>query len=97
MDMFELRVRAASAAAWWVVIFATVLFLASWTVYIVVVPAEPAWMLSLWGPDVDWTFIRSVWFWGLAGFKAMIWMMVLAALWLTLWARQLRSRASTAR
>ena len=97
MDTFELRVRAAATAAWWVVVFATALFLVSWIVYVVAAPAEPAWILPLWGPDVDWTFVRSVWFWALAGFKLMIWMMVLAALWLTLWARQLRTRSSVVR
>ena len=31
-----------------------------------------------------------VWFWGIAMLKFIVWLMVLIALWLTLWARQLR-------
>jgi hypothetical protein len=44
----------------------------------------------MWGPGVDWPFVQNVWFWAIAGFKFFVWFMILAVLWLTLWARQLR-------
>ena len=81
-DHFERNVRAAAVAGWWVVLVAAGLFMVSWLGYLYIVPARPAWLLSLWGPDVSWEFVANVWFWGVAAFKLIV--------WLTLWARQLR-------
>jgi hypothetical protein len=47
----------------------------------------------MWGPEVDWAFVRIVWFWAIAVLKFIVWLMALAVIWLTLWARQLRKRA----
>jgi len=44
----------------------------------------------MWGPNFDWAFVQTVWFWAIAVLKFIVWLMVLIALWLTLWARQLR-------
>ena len=65
-----------------------------WIVYLTVVHARPAWILSAWGPNIDWAFVQFVWFWGIAAMKFIMWLVVLIALWLTLWARQLRKDAS---
>ena len=46
----------------------------------------------MWGPNLDWAFVQMVWFWGIAVLKFVVWLMALVALWLTLWARQLRKR-----
>jgi hypothetical protein len=37
-----------------------------------------------------------VWFWAIAILKFCVWLLALVALWLTLWARQLRKQASKA-
>jgi hypothetical protein len=92
-DVFEKRVRAAGVAGWWVVLIAVGFLLVQWPLYLLVISAHPAWLLSLWGPDMTWSFVQTVWFWGLVAMKALIWPLALAALWLTLWARQLRRRA----
>ena len=89
-DTFEQRVRAAAVAAWWVVLVAVAFLLVQWIAYLVVMNARPAWVLSIWGPNLDWAFVQNVWFWMAATFKMCIWVLTLAALWLTLWARQLR-------
>jgi hypothetical protein len=89
-DVFERRVRAAAVAGWWVVLIAAALLLLSWIAYLVVIAAEPAWLLSLLGPQLDWAFVQKIWFWALVVFKMSVWLMALVALWLTLWARQLR-------
>jgi hypothetical protein len=47
----------------------------------------------MWGPNLDWTFVQMVWFWAVAVLKFIVWLLVLANLWLTLWARQLRKLA----
>jgi hypothetical protein len=92
-EYFQRRVGAASVAAWWVVLLAAGLFVVSYVAYLTITPAEPEWLASLWGPGVSWDTIRSVWFWGIAAFKVVVWLMAMGALWLTLWARQLRNQA----
>ena len=42
------------------------------------------------GKDVTWEFVQTVSLWFLGVFKLFLWLLFLAALWLTLWARQLR-------
>jgi hypothetical protein len=61
-----------------------------WLIYLVVMSARPAWLLALWGPGADWPFVRDVWFRVLVALKFCFWLMLLAVLWLTLWAGQLR-------
>jgi hypothetical protein len=46
-------------------------------------------MLALWGQDVSWDFMQTVSRWFLGVFKLFLWLLILVALWLTLWARQL--------
>ena len=92
-DVFEKKVRAAAVAGWWVVLIALAFIVLQWIVYLAVMNARPAWVLSMWGPNVDWTFVQMVWFWGIAIMKFVLWLGVLIALWLTLWARQLRRHA----
>jgi hypothetical protein len=91
-DDFERKVRAAAVAGWWVVLAAAGLLLVSWVAYLVVIPARPEWLLSLWGAELSWQYVQNVWFWALVIFKVSVWLMAMAALWLMLWARQLRRR-----
>jgi hypothetical protein len=89
-DAFEKKVRAAAVAGWSVILIAYALLLVTWLSYLAVMSAQPAWYLSFWGPDVSWAFVQNVWFWVMVAFKFCVWLMILAVLWLTLWARQLR-------
>ena len=90
-DPFEKKVRAAAVAAWWAVLIAYALLLVTWAAYLGLLSARPAWLLTLWGGgDVSWAFVQTVSLWFLGVFKLAIWLIILAALWLTLWARQLR-------
>ncbi len=89
-DDFQTRVKAAAIAAWWVVLIATGLLIVSWVAYVVIISFQPPWLLSMWGPDLSWAYVQNVWFWAIVTFKMVVWLMALAALWLTLWARQLR-------
>ena len=88
-DVFEKRVRAAAVAGWWVVLITVGFITLQWIIYLVVMHTRPAWLLSMWGPGVDWAFVHIVWFWAIAILKFILWLMVLVVLWLTLWARQL--------
>ena len=89
-DVFERRVMASAVAGWWVVLFGAGLLLVSWVAYLIVIQAQPAWFISLWGPNMAWSDVQIIWFWALAIFKTGVWIMALFVLWLTLWARQLR-------
>lgn len=89
-DTFEKRVRAAAVGGWWVVLIAFGFISLQWLIYLVVMSTHPAWVISLWGPSVEWQFVQNVWFWFIGAFKFCLWLMVFAVLWLTLWARQLR-------
>ena len=95
-DEFEHKVTTAAVAGWWVVLAGALLLTASWIAYLAVVPQQPAWLLSMWGADLSWDFVQSVWFWAIVAFKLVLWLMALVALWLTLWARGLRKAARTA-
>jgi hypothetical protein len=95
-DTFQIRVRAAAVAAWWTLLIAAVFFAFQWIAYLVVTAAQPAWVMSFWGPGATWESIRTVWFQALVLVKVTLWPLVLAALWLTLWAKQLQKHARSA-
>ncbi len=92
---FENRVRAAAVAGWWTLLIAVGFLVFQWIAYLLVTSTQPAWLLSLWGPDISWNTIQNVWFWIMAIFKLCLWLLALVVLWMTLWARQLRKRAGS--
>lgn len=94
-DIFEKKVRAAAVAGWWVVLAATGFVTLIWLMYLAVMSFQPGWILSMWGPGVTWEFVQMVWFWAVAGAKFFLWLLFFVALWLTLWARQLRKSDGT--
>ena len=65
-DAFEKRVRAAAVAGWWTLLIAVGFITLLCVVYLVVMSARPAWLLVMWGPDVDWAFVQRVWFWAIS-------------------------------
>jgi hypothetical protein len=89
-EAFEKKVRAAAVAGWWVVLSGYALLTLTWAVYLDLVTTRPAWLPPLWGHDVSWDFVQIVSLWFLGVFKLFLWIVFLIALWLTLWARQLR-------
>ena len=91
-DNFEERVRSAAVAGWWTLLIGVGIFLIQWIMYLLVLPAQPAWVLTIWGPGATWQEVRIVWFWFLVGFKVMLLLFAFVLLWLTLWSRQLRMR-----
>jgi len=90
-DPFEKKVRAAAVAGWWVVLIASALLVVTWLAFLGLLSVRPAWLLTMWGQgDVNWAFVQTVSLWFMAAFKFLVWIVILVALWLTLWARQLR-------
>jgi hypothetical protein len=53
-DTFENRVRAAAMAWWWTLLIGAGFLAIQWVIYLLIMSARPAWLLSLWGPDVSW-------------------------------------------
>lgn len=93
-DVFEKRVRAAAVAGWWTLLIAGGFLLIQWIMYLLITSARPSWVLRMWGPDATWSFVQAVWFRSLAIAKICLWPLALVTVWLTLWARLLRKRAS---
>jgi hypothetical protein len=91
-DSLEKKVRAAGVACWWVVLIGYVLLVVTWLAYLLIVSARPDWLLAMWGQGdaVSWAYMQTVSLWFMGVFKLLLWFLFLAALWLTLWARQLR-------
>ncbi|HTU27054.1 MAG TPA: hypothetical protein VMF30_16725 [Pirellulales bacterium] len=90
-DLFARRVHAAAVAAWWTWLAAVVFLSAAWLFFIRLIPNPPDWLVSLWaGFSTDAIQIVTLWVVGI--FKMLLWLWAMAALWLTLWARQLEKR-----
>lgn len=89
-DSFHGKVHAAAVAAWWTLVIAAAFLTLQWCAHLAIMAARPAWVVSLWGPGETWESIRTIWFQALIFLKVTLWPLVLAAVWLTLWARQLR-------
>jgi hypothetical protein len=89
-DKFETRLHSATVAGWWTLLIAAAIFLLQWVMYLLVVPAQPAWILTLWGSGATWQEVAAFWFWFLAGFKMFLLLVAIILVWLTLWARHLR-------
>jgi len=93
-DVFEKKLRAAAVAGWWVVLIVLGFIFLQWVIYLAVMRTRPGWYLAMWGPDVEWAFVHTVWFWAIVVLKFVLWLMVFAVLWLTLRARQLRKQGN---
>lgn len=89
-NAFRAKVRAAAVAAWWTFLAAVAFLIIQWLGYLLAVSTKPGWMLSFWGPGATWEGIGPVWFHALLILKISLWPIAIAAVWLTLWARQLR-------
>jgi hypothetical protein len=84
-DPFEKKVWAAAVAGWWVIVLAYALLLVIWLVYLSIVSARPAWVLTMWGQgNVSWAFVQTMSLWFLGIFKLFIEFLILVVLWLTL-------------
>lgn len=89
-DAFEARVRAAAVAAWWTLLIAAAFLTIQWVAYLQVMSSRPQWVAAFWGPGETWESIRAAWFQALLICKLALWPLVLAAVWLSLWARRMR-------
>jgi len=88
---FARCVRSAAIAGWWTILIGALFLTLQWLASQLLLSAKPAWLLALWGPDVTWETVRTVWLWAMAIFKMCLWVMTLLVIWLSLWSRRLKS------
>jgi len=87
-------VRAAARAAWGTVVIGGVWLTIGYFVWLGIMHARPGWVLALWGGgDLEWSAIQTMSLWFFGAFKVGLFLVVLAAIWLSLWWRGLK-RAS---
>jgi hypothetical protein len=94
-DNFEKKVCSAGVAGWWTLLVVAAFLLLQWVLYLLIMSSRPAWLLSLWGPGVNWQYVQNFWFLALVFLKVSMLVLALVSLWLTLWARQLRKGAGS--
>jgi hypothetical protein len=87
----SLKIRSAAVAGWWTVLVGAGFLAIQWLLYLALMSSRPGWLLALWGPGTTWETVRLLWFWAMAVFKLCLWVLALGALWLTFWARRLRT------
>jgi hypothetical protein len=92
-DACRARVHAAAVAAWWTFLIGAAFVFVQWVGDLLIMSAQPALVLSVWGPGATRDGIRESWFLGLAVLKLSLWPVALAAVCVTLRGRQLRSTA----
>jgi len=90
-DAFEQKIRAAAVAGWWTLLIAAAFLTLQWLAFLAVMSSHPGWVMALWGPGVSWSFVQNLWFWMAAVFKLSLWLAAVVVIWLTLWARRLRT------
>ena len=84
------RVGSAAIAAWWTVLIGAIFLAVQWGGFLYMMHAKPAWVVSMWGEDIQWPTIQMIGIWMSAIFKLFLWFAATTALWLSLWARRLR-------
>lgn len=93
-DVFTTRVRAAAVAGWWTSLVAAGFVTLIWLEYLCLMATRPAWVLCLLGPDINWSHFQHICLCAIVAFKFIVWLLLLLAFWLTLWARQLKKRTA---
>ena len=79
-------VRSAAVAGWWTVLIAGIWVTVAWLIWRGVLKSKPAWLMKLWGFEMDWKEVQRIMFYSLAVMKMIIFVCILVCLWLTLWA-----------
>ena len=83
----ELRqiICSAAVAGWWTVLLGAIWLMISWLIWRVILKAKPKWLQDLWGVDMDWKEIQSIMITFMAVAKLILFVCILASVWLTLW------------
>ena len=86
----ELRqiIRLAAVAGWWTVLIGAIWMTAAWLIWMGILKAKPAWLMKLWGGgNISWDQVQSIMITFMAVAKLILFVALLASIWLTLWSR----------
>lgn len=85
------RLRAAMGAAWTTVVVGLVWVLLGWLFFLHIMRNRPQWIINAWGGGpLTWAEVQTMTLWFFGAMKMILFVALLAALWLTLWIRRLR-------
>jgi hypothetical protein len=88
------RVRAAAGAAWMTVVIGWLFMAAAWVGVVFLLRQKPEWAITVWGGgEVQWSDLHRIYIIFFGVLKAILWVMLMVAIWLSGWHRRLR-RAS---
>ena len=91
---FEKRLRTAVRAGWCTIIVGVMMMTVSWLGYLCLMHARPDWIRTMWGGEsLTWDQMQTTVLWFFSIFKLILWTAMLGALFLTLWARNLKKAA----
>ncbi len=88
-DLFQRRVARAAGAMWWTVLIAVIWVVLAWLSTLWIFNARAEWVARLWY-GIDWDTFRSIVISVIMTIRIILFVMILAAIWLSLWARGLR-------
>ena len=89
-DAFYKRVRSAAVAGWWTALIATAWLTIVWFVWLGLLKSHCDCVLNAWGGGLTWPEIQHMVLWFFGVMKILLYLWVLACVWLTLWARKLK-------
>ena len=85
-EEFEEVVEAAAAAGWWTVLIGAIWVTVAWLIWRSVIKSKPAWLMKLWGFDLEWKEVQRIMFYSMAIMKMVLFICILICIWLSLWA-----------
>ena len=83
------KVRSAAVSLWWTILVAIGFTMLVGGSFMMLLHARPLWVTNLWG-GLSWDAIQEVGLWMIAVYRLIIWLLLLAAVWLTIWSAKLR-------
>jgi hypothetical protein len=90
-DELAKKVRAAAGAAWWLVLIGIVWITVGYSAWLTLMTRRPEWIRTLWGGgNLTWDDMQIITLWFFGVLKIILFLMLFAAIWLSLWHRRLR-------
>jgi len=89
-DTFQMRLRAATGAAWWVAILWWALVMISSGGVLLILHVRPQFVMTMLGEDMTWAELRTIYLWSIGVFKLMTFVATFAAVFLSVWQSRLR-------
>lgn len=85
-ENFAQVVRSAAIAGWWTVLIGAIWITLVWLIWRSILKSKPAWLLNLWGFEIDWKDIQRIMINFMVVAKMILFIFILLCIWLSLWA-----------